>query len=68
MKLFDDWIKAAGGIPPKRKFTCEDVLEDAFRAGMLAAADIAWPKDGYVLDDYDEGKQQASMDIREAAE
>ena len=67
MKLFDEWVtEAAYDVVGDEA----EAMMEAFRAGMLAAADIAWPKDGeaYVLDDYDEGKQQASMDIREAAE
>jgi len=44
----------------------------AFKAGMLAAADIVWPAGSTlssydIYDDYGAGEEQAAKDIREAA-
>ena len=48
--------------------TYEDMsmLEEAFKAGMLAAADIAYPDNTRHEDEYDTGREAAAIDIREA--
>lgn len=68
-KLHHAWKKTVNLVDKDGllRNTSELTLE-AFRAGMLAAADIAWPdgivKDSYDLyDDYANGREQAAKDI-----
>ena len=77
MKLFNEWlssqdqpVKVIGEPAGLNAYLLPSGigLEDVFKAGMLAAADIAWDKGSLSgVDDYYAGKEQASEDIREAA-
>jgi len=54
----------------KYAITDEDIpmLEEAYKAGMLAAADIAWPLDKDDVTPTAWGREAAANEIREAAE
>ena len=63
MKSFDEWFIDYAGCD-------RELCWRAFKAGMLAAADIAWPDgssiDSYdIYDDFGAGKKAAAEDIRE---
>jgi len=70
MKTFDEWWNE--NWTEQEYAGCKKCTEAAFKAGMLAAADIVWPAGSTlssydIYDDYGAGKEQAAKDIREAA-
>jgi len=66
MKEFAKWL-VTSTIHTEQSFACERAMEEAFKAGMLASADIAWTSDGIPSHGYDEGREDAAEEIREAA-
>jgi len=68
MREFEEWSKGRSRLDCGGLFKSITQCElEAFKAGMLAAADIAWTSEGIPSHGYDEGREDAADEIREAA-